>query len=101
MAYNPTELDALGAYYAAATAHHLLPPDESTRPQRAWLTPFGAFNIWPDDVGDDSKRIDKVAVCLYDKSSRLWLVTLQNERIVKVNDTGAGFVVVANLPDEE
>ena len=97
MIYEPTEIDALGAYYAAATAHNLLPPDESTRPQRAWITPFSAFDIWPDD-DDESKRINKTAVCLYDKSSRLWLVTLHNGALVSVSDTGDGFVVVA---DEE
>jgi len=46
------------------------------------------------------KLLEDIAICLYDKFSftRQWLVLLQGGTIVRVRDTGDGFVVAV---DEE
>jgi hypothetical protein len=108
VSYKPTEQDALAAYLTAAAAHHLLPPDEIDYPPYAQLTnsPFGAFQVPVGDLYDDNGDLVydeeygwplyRYVSCLYDRKSRRWLVSLQDDTVVSVRDTGDGFVVVAD-----
>jgi hypothetical protein len=95
MVYEPTSSDAMSVYMIAAN-HHVVLPNPIDQPNQADVkrTSLGAFRIMPRERHEASgRRLEDIAICMYDKKNELWYVRLQDGAIVKVRDLGDGLVV--------
>ena len=98
--YEPTPFEAIDAYIA--TTHYHVPLSIVGQPLLVNVkqTSLNVFRMLPIEKEDASGRLlDDVALCLYDKPTKQWLVRLQDGTIMLVSNTGDGFVVMTIVRD--
>src|SRR5262245_22780533 len=102
MPFDPTALDAIDVYVAAAASYRMpINALERPTPSRVKQISTHVFRILLPTQGDASSgQPEGIAICLYDRRSRLWYVRLQDGVILRVAHDGenGSFSVAEALP---